>query len=82
MSTLFVASEDFILSREAMLCSPETIHFFQRMPLSISVMTNARSRVPHTLRIVFTSSRLSISIRFGLSQGIRMVIGSSIQLSS
>ena len=82
MSTLFVAYEDLILSLELILCRPETIHFFQRMPLSISVMTNARSRVPHTLRTVFTSSRLSISIRFGLSQGIRMVIGSSIQPSS
>lgn len=31
MSTLFVAFEDFILSREAALCSPETIDFYQRM---------------------------------------------------
>ncbi|MCH7611460.1 MAG: site-specific integrase [Chloroflexi bacterium] len=31
MSTLFVAFEDFILSREAMLCSPETIDFYRRM---------------------------------------------------
>ncbi len=31
MSTLFVAFEDFILSREAMLCSPETIDFYHRM---------------------------------------------------
>ena len=28
---LFVAFEDFILSREAMLCSPETIDFYRRM---------------------------------------------------
>ncbi len=28
MSTLFVAFEDFILSREAMFCSPETIDFY------------------------------------------------------
>ena len=31
MSTLFVAIDDFILSREAMLCSSETIDFYQRM---------------------------------------------------
>ncbi|MFV2044747.1 MAG: tyrosine-type recombinase/integrase [Anaerolineales bacterium] len=31
MSTLFVAFEDFILSREATLCSPETIDFYRRM---------------------------------------------------
>ncbi len=31
MSTLFVAFEDFILSREAMLCTPQTIDFYRRM---------------------------------------------------
>ncbi|MCH8878140.1 MAG: tyrosine-type recombinase/integrase, partial [Chloroflexi bacterium] len=31
MSMLSVAFEDFILSREAMLCSPETIDFYRRM---------------------------------------------------
>ncbi len=31
MSTLPVAFEDFILSREAMLCSPATIDFYRRM---------------------------------------------------
>ncbi|TDI83745.1 MAG: hypothetical protein E2O74_06305 [Chloroflexi bacterium] len=31
MSTLSVAFEDFILSREATLCSPETIDFYRRM---------------------------------------------------
>ena len=31
MSTLFVAFEDFILSREATLCSPGTIDFYRRM---------------------------------------------------
>ena len=31
MSTLPVALEDFILSREAALCSPETIDFYRRM---------------------------------------------------
>ena len=31
MSTLSVAFEDFILSREAALCSPETIDFYRRM---------------------------------------------------
>ena len=31
MSTLFVAFEDFMLSREAALCSPETIDFYRRM---------------------------------------------------
>ena len=30
-STLLVAFEDFILSREAALCSPETIDFYRRM---------------------------------------------------
>ena len=31
MSTLFDAFEDFILSREAQLCSPETIDSYRRM---------------------------------------------------
>jgi site-specific recombinase XerD len=31
MSTLSIAFEDFILSHEAMLCSPATIDFYQRM---------------------------------------------------
>ena len=31
MSTLFAAFEDFILSREAALCSPEAIDFYRRM---------------------------------------------------
>ena len=31
MSMLPVAFEDFILSREAMLCSPQTIDFYRRM---------------------------------------------------
>ena len=31
MRTLFVAFKDFILSREAMLCSPQTIDFYRRM---------------------------------------------------
>ena len=31
MSTLFVAFEDFIMSREAALCSAETIDFYRRM---------------------------------------------------
>ena len=31
MSTLFDAFEDFILSRQASLCSPETIDFYRRM---------------------------------------------------
>ena len=31
MSTLFVAMEDFMLSREAELCSPDTIDFDRRM---------------------------------------------------
>jgi len=31
MSTLFVAFEDFILSREAMLCTSQTIDFYRRM---------------------------------------------------
>ena len=31
MSTLFDAFEDFILSREAELCSPQTIDFYRRM---------------------------------------------------
>ena len=50
MSTLPVAFEDFILSREAMLCRPETIHFFQRRPLSMRAITGARSGVWHTLK--------------------------------
>ena len=31
MSTLFLAFEDFILSRQAALCSPATIDFYRRM---------------------------------------------------
>ena len=40
MSTLFVAFEDFILSREAALCSPETIDFYQRMLEPFLAFTN------------------------------------------
>ncbi len=36
MSTLFVAFEDFILSREAMLCSPETIDFYPKPFLALA----------------------------------------------
>lgn len=31
MSTLFIAFDGFILSREAQLCSPEKMDFYRRM---------------------------------------------------
>ena len=40
MSTLPVAFEDFILSREAMLCSPATIDFYRRMLTPFLEFTN------------------------------------------
>ena len=40
MSTLSVAFEDFILSREAALCSPQTIDFYQRMLKPFLAMAN------------------------------------------
>ena len=40
MSTLPIAFEDFILSREAMLCSPHTIDFYQRMLKPFLEFTN------------------------------------------
>jgi integrase len=40
MSTLFVAFEDFILSREATLCSPHTIDFYRRMLKPFLAMAN------------------------------------------
>ena len=43
MSTLFVAFEDFILSREAMLCSPATIDFYRRMLTPFLEFTNGRA---------------------------------------
>ena len=43
MSTLFVAFEDFILSREAMLCSPETIDFYRRMLKPFLALANGSS---------------------------------------
>ena len=36
MSTLFVAFKDFILSREAALCSPETIDFYPKPFLALA----------------------------------------------
>ena len=49
MSTLFVAFEDFILSREAMLCSPETIDFYRRMLKPFLALANGS---PPSNRIV------------------------------
>ncbi len=43
MSTLFVAFEDFILSREATLCSPETIDFYRRMLKPFLALANGSS---------------------------------------
>jgi integrase len=40
MSTLLDVFEDFILSREAALCSPETIDFYQRMLKPFLTMAN------------------------------------------
>ena len=40
MSMLSVAFEDFILSREAMLCSPQTIDFYRRMLTPFLEFTN------------------------------------------
>jgi integrase len=40
VSTLFVAFEDFILSREAMLCSSETIDFYRRMLKPFLALSN------------------------------------------
>ena len=43
MSTLSVAFEDFILSREAMLCSSQTIDFYRRMLKPFLTMANGSS---------------------------------------
>ena len=40
MSTLFDAFEDFVLSREAALCSPETIDFYRRMLKPFLALSN------------------------------------------
>ena len=40
MSTLFVAFDDFILSREAMLCSSQTIDFYRRMLKPFMALAN------------------------------------------
>ena len=40
MSALFVAFEDFILSRETVFCSPETIDFYRRMLKPFSALSN------------------------------------------
>ncbi|MFQ5792585.1 MAG: tyrosine-type recombinase/integrase [Acidobacteriota bacterium] len=49
MSMLHVAFEDFILSREAMLCSPATIDFYRRMLKSFLATANGG---PPTNRMV------------------------------
>ena len=49
MSRLFVAFEDFILSREAMLCSPETIDFYRRMLKPFLTLANGS---PPTNRMI------------------------------
>jgi len=50
MSTLFVAFEDFILSREAQLCSPQTIDFYQRMLKPFLEFTNGTQLSNRTVR--------------------------------
>ncbi len=39
MNTLSIAFEDFILSREAALCSPQTIDFYQYPVRSVNSTT-------------------------------------------
>ena len=57
MSTLFVAFEDFILSREAMLCSPETIDFYQRMLKPFLALANGSQPSNCLVMRTATSSR-------------------------
>jgi len=50
MSTLFVAFEDFILSREAMLCTPQTIDFYRRMLKPFLTLANGSPPTNHMVR--------------------------------
>jgi len=50
MSTLFIAFEDFILSREAMLCSPQTIDFYRRMLTPFLDFTNGHELSNRSVR--------------------------------
>ena len=50
MSTLFVAFEDFILSREAAICSPETIDFYRRMLKPFLALANGSPPSSHLVR--------------------------------
>ena len=50
MSTLLVAFEDFILSREAELCSPETIDFYRRMLKPFLALANGSPPSNHLVR--------------------------------
>jgi len=56
MSTLFVAFEDFILSREAMLCSPETIDFYRRMMNLFLEFTNGHELSNQSVREFLATS--------------------------
>ncbi len=57
MSTLFVAFEDFILSREAALCSPETIDFYRRMLKPFLALANGSQPSNCLVLRTATSSR-------------------------
>ncbi len=50
MSTLFVAFEDFVLSREATLCSPETIDFYRRMLKPFQEFTDGNALLNRAVR--------------------------------
>ncbi|MFV1980578.1 MAG: site-specific integrase, partial [Rhodothermia bacterium] len=55
MSTLFVAFEDFILSREAMLCSSQTIDFYQQMLKPFLALANGNPPSNHMVREFLSS---------------------------
>ncbi|MFV2043748.1 MAG: hypothetical protein ACC700_11010, partial [Anaerolineales bacterium] len=61
MGTLFVAFEDFILSREAQLCSPQTIGFYRRMLKPFLALANGS---PPSNRMVREFYRLLRSVEF------------------
>ena len=50
MSTLFEAFEDFILSREATLCSPHTIDFYRRMLSPFLAFTDGKALSNRSVR--------------------------------
>ncbi len=70
MNMLSLAFEDFILSREASLCSPETIDFYRRMLKPFLTLANGTAPSKRMVReFLSTVARRGILYRPRARQG-------------